>query len=265
MATAVIGHSTKDTLVPEPGLSMFVSMTSRGQPMTTSKTLDRRVARDRRVAGDRRGSASSGVACPSERDHELRAALFGIEASAVSLHRHRGLLESVQVDELFGGLVAEIRRLRLMTDGGTEAASAFDLGDAIAPAISCARASGLDVRYSPVSGVEVYGRRASAAQVLVALLDNVRRHAVSSHADVRVEVLDTAVDVFVADQGPGIPASLGRRVFDRGVTGDASSGSGLGLHVAHRLMTELGGSISLRACGDSGGTTIAVRFRRVVR
>ena len=248
-----------DQVVDAPG-----SDRRRAPAGVTSDTSDRRVGPDRRGAPDRRRDGSAGVA-PSERDHELRAALFGIEASALGLHRHRDLLASEQVDELVGVLVAEIRRVRLMTDGRTETECAFDLGTAIGPVVGCARASGLDVRYSPPEGVEVHGSRESAAQVVVALLDNVRRHAPSSSVDIRVEVLDAVVDVVVEDQGKGIPPSLRPHVFDRGVTGDASSGSGLGLHIARRLMTEQGGSISLRAPGDHGGTTFALRFRRSVR
>ena len=174
-------------------------------------------------------------------------------------------MASEQIDELVGGLVAEIQRVRLMTEGSAEPVCTFDVGSAIGPVIGCARASGLDVRYSPAPGVEVHGSREKAAQAVVALLDNVRRHAPSSSVDIRVEVLDAVVDVVVQDQGNGIPPSLRQHVFDRGVTGDASSGSGLGLHIARRLMTEQGGSISLRAPCDHGGTTFALRFRRSVR
>jgi len=237
----------------------------RAQAIAASDTLDRRLGSDRRVARDRRRPAPSGVGCPSERDHELRAALFGIEASAVSLHWHRDRLASAQIDELVGGLVAEIRRVRLMTDGHTEAVRPFDLGDAIDPVIACARAAGLHVHYAPAAQVVVDGSQERAAQVLVGLLDNVRRHAQSSSVDIRVEVLADVVDVVVEDHGRGIPPALRQRLFDRGVTGNASSGSGLGLHIARRLMIEQGGSISLRPGGVDGGTTVALRFRRAVR
>ena len=95
----------------------------------------------------------------------------------------------------------------------------------------------------------------------MALLDNVRRHAPSSPVDVRVAVLDDAVDVFVEDRGPGIPALLRRDVFEWGACGDESSGSGLGLHIARGLMATQGGSISVRS-RRGGGTTFVLRFRR---
>jgi signal transduction histidine kinase len=200
----------------------------------------------------------------AERNHELRAALFGIEASAAGLCEHRDLLSDAQIDELMDGLVAEIRRVRALFDGRrTAAMCTFDLGDALRPVMACAQASGLDVSFFLPPGVEVEGRRESAAQVLVALLDNVRRHASSSPMDVRVAVLDDAVVVFVEDRGPGIPAPLRRDVFERGVCGDESTGSGLGLHIAHRLMAEQGGSIAVRP-RRGGGTSFVLRFRRVL-
>jgi signal transduction histidine kinase len=199
----------------------------------------------------------------AERDHELRAALFGIEATASGLSQHRDQLSSVQVDELMAGLVAEVRRVRTLFDGSAVTPSTFDLGDAIRPVVACARASGLDVTFFLPPGVEVEGERESAAQVLVALLDNVRQHAASSAVDLRVAVRDRVVDVYVEDRGPGIPAPLRRHVFERGVCCEETGGTGLGLHIAHRLMSDQSGSISVRP-RRGGGTTFVLRFRRVL-
>ena len=158
----------------------------------------------RRSASGVVSSVQDGLA---ERNHELRAALFGIEASAAGLCEHRDRLTDGQIDELMDGLLAEIRRVRALFDGRRSAAmGTFDLGDALRPVVACAQATGLDVSFFLPPGVEVEGRRDSAAQVLVALLDNVRRHASCSPVDVRVAVLDDAVVVVLEDRGPGIPA-----------------------------------------------------------
>ena len=163
---------------------------------------------------------------------------------------------------LMDGLIAEIRRVRALFDGRrTASTSTFDLGDAIRPVIACAQASGLDVSFYLPPGIEVEGRRECAAQVVVALLDNVRKHAPSSPVDVRVSVLDDVVVVHLEDRGPGIPAPLRCHVFERGVCGEQSAGSGLGLHIAHRLMAEEGGSISVRP-RRGGGTSFVLHFRR---
>jgi signal transduction histidine kinase len=162
----------------------------------------------------------------AERDHELRAALFGIEATAEGLSRHREDMASRQVDELTACLLAEIRRVRILFDGPAVTPCTFDLGDAIRPVVACARASGLDVTFFLPPGVEVEGCRESAAQVLVALLDNVRQHAGSSPVDVRVAVFADVIDIVVEDRGPGIPSGIRCHVFERGVTGDEAPARG---------------------------------------
>ena len=80
-----------------------------------------------------------------ERDHDLRAALFGIEASAEALSRHREQLTPRQFDELAAGLAAEVRRLRSLVDGHGTALGTFDLADAIEPVVAGGRASGLEI------------------------------------------------------------------------------------------------------------------------
>ena len=57
-----------------------------------------------------------------EREHELRAALTGIEASAERLSLHRDLLTAQQLDELTRSLAHDVRRLRLLLEQRTAAA-----------------------------------------------------------------------------------------------------------------------------------------------
>src|SRR3954470_15345775 len=93
----------------------------------------------------------------AERDHEMRAALFAIEVAASGLSQHRDRMTSRQVDELMDGLVAETRRVRALLHGGDAPSRTFDLGEAIAPVLACARAAGLDVRSSVPAGIRVEG------------------------------------------------------------------------------------------------------------
>jgi signal transduction histidine kinase len=60
----------------------------------------------------------------------------------------------------------------------------------------------------------------------------------------------------VADGGAGIPPELAAQVFDPFVT-TKDSGSGLGLYIAHRIVTEHGGTIDTRA-RRGGGTVVSV-------
>jgi signal transduction histidine kinase len=206
---------------------------------------------------DRRGTSD----LQQEREHELRAALFGIEASAEGLSRHRDLLTAQQIDELTRGLAHEVRRVRLLLEGRAAAATTFDLGEALGPVVACGRASGADVRCSVPRGIAVVGDGYRTAQVVVGLLDNARQHAPASPIEVRARELCGKVALYVEDRGSGVSGSLRDNVFERGVCGDDSVGSGLGLYVARRVMEEQGGGIAVRS-RPGGGATFVLHLLR---
>lgn len=57
----------------------------------------------------------------------------------------------------------------------------------------------------------------------------------------RVTTTDDWVTVRVADDGPGVPDDRRRELFGRGETGLDSDGSGIGLYLVDRLVTQFGG------------------------
>jgi signal transduction histidine kinase len=71
------------------------------------------------------------------------------------------------------------------------------------------------------------------------------------------------VAIEVADEGPGIPAELRPRIFDRFVrgSGDRSSngGSGLGLSIVRAVAEAAGGTVELTD-SDAGGARFTVRI-----
>jgi signal transduction histidine kinase len=83
-------------------------------------------------------------------------------------------------------------------------------------------------------------------RVLENLVDNAIRHA-PSESRVRITSVDrgTGVELRVADDGPGVPAALRERVFDRFVQGDtpARAGRGLGLAFCKLAIEAHGGTI----------------------
>ena len=81
------------------------------------------------------------------------------------------------------------------------------------------------------------------------LLDNAHRHAVGE-VTLEVSAADGAVRLAVRDDGPGVPADLGERVFDPGTQGTGGGGAGLGLPLARRLARSCGGDVTL---GDGPG------------
>lgn len=192
-----------------------------------------------------------------ERDHELRAALFGIEAVAGALHAHRDRLPSADIDQLALAIESEARRLQLMLEPRANQRTIFDLADAILPAIIMTSALGLVVRNTVPTGTWVQGCREDTAQVVLALLDNARVHAGPSEVDVRVAMRGGMTTLHIEDRGQGI--TRGQAMFKRGRPGEQSSGSGLGLFIARRLMVDQAGSLTMTP-RPGGGASFALRL-----
>lgn len=100
-------------------------------------------------------------------------------------------------------------------------------------------------------------------QALLALLENVRKHATPGIVRISGGVSDGVCSLCVEDQGPGIDAALAQHVFDafqRGAPAQASaSGSGLGLAVVRAIAIAHGGQASCRPSA-LGGTLFDIRF-----
>jgi signal transduction histidine kinase len=78
---------------------------------------------------------------------------------------------------------------------------------------------------------------------------------------IAIDASPAAVDVRVSDTGSGIASGDLPHVFDRFYKGAGSSGSGLGLTIARRLIDAHGGSIRAESM-EGTGTTIAFRLPR---
>jgi signal transduction histidine kinase len=211
------------------------------------------------VAGAREGMKLDLWADREVSEHELHAALFGIEATAEALSRHREQLSEAQLDQLARCMADEVRRLRRLIAGRGDGTATFDLAEAIVPVITCGQAAGLAVTSSVEPGIRVEGDRDSTAQVVLALLDNVRHHAPGSPVDVHATVRCDDVTLHIEDRGPGVQTSPAA-AFERGARGPDSDGSGLGLFVARRLMADQGGSIDVTD-RVGGGSSFVLRFR----
>jgi signal transduction histidine kinase len=62
---------------------------------------------------------------------------------------------------------------------------------------------------------------------------------------VHITEVDEQICVTISDNGPGIPASVRRTLFDPFVTAGKPNGTGLGLTLARRIAEEHGGSVRL--------------------
>jgi len=118
------------------------------------------------------------------------------------------------------------------------------------------------------AGIELDSYPGPLGQVVTNLIQNAVIHAFADQQPGQVELLarsrdDGAVEVLVRDNGSGIPPDLLDRVFDPFFTTRlGKGGSGLGLHIAHNIVTGvLGGQISVRN-RPSGGAEFTLVFPR---
>ena len=94
-------------------------------------------------------------------------------------------------------------------------------------------------------------------QVLTNLIDNaVRISPPDEPIELRLETSDGVARVAVRDHGPGLPAELQDRIFEKFVRGrtGAVTGTGLGLYIARQILEAHGGSISVESQPGQGAT-----------
>jgi signal transduction histidine kinase len=94
----------------------------------------------------------------------------------------------------------------------------------------------------------------SMLQVLYNLIANASRHCESSVIELQAEDAGEMVQISVIDHGTGISPQLLPHVFERGVSGDNSSG--LGLALCRDIIADGGGDIFVKST-SSAGTVIA--------
>ncbi len=119
--------------------------------------------------------------------------------------------------------------------------------------LAASRGQRIELRPDAPRGCRVRADGDLLRRVLQNLIDNALRHT-PAHGGVRVDArrLDARwVEVVVCDEGPGIPAHLRDRVFDRYARLDdpsdaSSSGRGLGLTFCKQAVEAHGGTIEVR-------------------
>lgn len=188
--------------------------------------------------------------------HDARSMISVLDAASTTLDRHADDLDAASRHRLHAAMAVELERLgRLFEGSAAGTCEAFDVPAVLGPVVATTRELGLDIEYQG-EDVRAFGRPDEVAQVLRNLLVNSAVHAPGSPVAIRAHEEDGTVLLAVEDRGPGIPAGLRNQVFDRGVSVGPGRGSGLGLHVARRLMRAQGGDVNV--VGRSGGGTCVV-------
>jgi signal transduction histidine kinase len=103
----------------------------------------------------------------------------------------------------------------------------------------------------------VDGARDELHRLTLNLMENAIRHTPpGTSVRAAVEQVDGAVRLTVEDDGPGIPAELRDRVFERFVrgSGDRGGSSGLGLSIVHAVAESHGGRVSIQSPTSNGAS-----------
>ncbi|WP_086824481.1 HAMP domain-containing sensor histidine kinase, partial [Streptomyces sp. NRRL B-24572] len=187
----------------------------------------------------------------ADASHQLRTPLTALSmrleevamADDLDTVREEATIALTQVERLTD--VVE-RLLTNSRDPRTGSAVAFDLDEVIKQQIEewrpAYRSAGRAIVHSGKQGMRAVGTPGAVAQVLAALIENSLMHGGGTVA-LRTRVTGNQSVIEVTDEGPGVPADLGARIFERAVSGRSSTG--IGLAVARDLAEADGGRLEL--------------------
>lgn len=177
--------------------------------------------------------------------------------------------DPILVDEWRGQAAAQVTRLDRVVDSilasirgeGLSAALArepFDVAQALSETMvemkPLLRSNPLRFEVEPHTALMAIGDVGRFRQVIEHLLENEVKYAPPGHTvSVGGWSDDSEIQVYVTDDGPGIPPSEWSSVFEAYVrTSIRPRGSGIGLYAARRVMDAMGGRIWLEKNGFGG-------------
>jgi PAS domain S-box-containing protein len=258
-----------------------ISINYRGEPailvnivdMTRAKELEKLLSIQDKMAS--LGRVAAGIA------HEIRNPLSGINIyldTLKKLHHREGSEEKVEniLRQLNGAsrkIESVIRRVMDFAKPSEPRLAKIDINEPVGEAISLTavtmRKSGILLIKSLSDNLPaVYADRHLIEEMVLNLINNAAEAMRNSDADKIVEVATAfhsgGVDIVVSDSGPGIPSSIKDKIFDPYLT-TKSEGTGIGLSLCHRIITDHGGTLTA-ADSELGGAefraTIPIKRHR---
>jgi signal transduction histidine kinase len=212
--------------------------------------------------------------------HELRTPLTAIRSvGEVGLIGHR---DEAAYRGIIGSMLEEVDRLaslvdRLLTLSRAETGQSmlareevdlFSLAEDVAGHLSVlAEEKGQTVALEPAGRPAALGDRLVLRQALINLVDNaIKFTPAGGRIAVRLFEAGGAAVIDVVDAGPGVPADLGTRIFDRfyRVPESGERGAGLGLSIARGAIEANGGRLTLER-SSPGGSTFRISMPRAGR
>lgn len=191
--------------------------------------------------------------------HELRTPLTSIGGFATTLRSEWESLSREDVDEFLDIICREVDHLSTLVEDilvvpRLESHSldlepvVMDLSDMVDDLVASVFAPGheKDLHVSIPTGVKVYADPKRVGQIVRNLLSNAAKHGGRQIA-IEGQYLGTHYQLVVSDDGAGIPRESRSAIFEefeKGLGGDTRSGGiGLGLPIAQRLATQMGGNL----------------------
>jgi signal transduction histidine kinase len=208
--------------------------------------------------------------------HELRSPLTGVKGFTAALldrwevfedEQKKVILESVHHDtDRLARLVSELLEVARISAGRLPlAASATDpvaCVHAVARSVSAGTDRSVEVQVEG-DDLQVHADPDRLVQVLTNVLENAIRHGEGAVTVIVAPYDEDAVLVAVEDEGRGIAPDQRSRVFTKHWRSGSRGGTGLGMYVAHGLVTAHGGSIEVRDAA-SGGARVEIVWPRAL-
>ena len=197
--------------------------------------------------------------------HDLRTPLTSIIASGAALGSPTTTSE--EREDLSAAVVSEGERLSRLVENLLDM-SRLEAGKAQPHSESVDLAEVLDAARAAIGHPEVVRLavdrelplvNADAAQLERAfanLLENAVRHGGGRPVLVKSMLLDGKITLRVVDQGPGIPESERRRIFEPFQHGEGGGGAGLGLAIAKGFIEANGGEITVDSVVGQGSSFV---------
>lgn len=128
-------------------------------------------------------------------------------------------------------------------------------------ALSLHPSEGVEIRVDCSEDVVAYANRFLLEQALAGLADNAAKYAPAGTILLRARTSDGAIEIEIADEGPGIAEGEGTQLFERFYRGGDRDGTGfgLGLAIVREAVETLHGRVELRE-NPGGGTSALVRL-----
>jgi signal transduction histidine kinase len=191
--------------------------------------------------------------------HDMRHSLTAIYANAEFLERH-DICASVRADlllEIQEAVLAMTERIDSLLQFGSSGRKSPLVHARVSLVVEKAVAAvkfhpdgrnvSITVGKFPPAEADIDARNLESA-IYNLLLNACQAATRSIHVPgvkVHVTEVDERIYVTISDNGPGIPASVRRTLFDPFVTAGKPNGTGLGLTLARRIAEEHGGSVCL--------------------